>query len=167
MAPRTDRRHRGFTLLEMMLVIVLIGITGSLVIGRLSADGDPFARPATALMATLQHALEQATQQQTLYGLTLAHNGWQLMAYRHGQWHQVQQSPFSLSEQMDISLRIEQQFIPLPQRLTPQAEPQLWIYPGGETTVFTLSLQQGNCAQPTSASGFMAFQRAEVSCDEG
>ncbi|WP_431223434.1 type II secretion system minor pseudopilin GspH [Serratia sp. L9] len=167
MAPYTDRRQRGFTLLEMMLVIVLIGLTGSLVIGRLSADRDPFARPATALMATLQNALEQATQQQTLYGLALAHNGWQLMAYRREQWHQVQHAPFTLSEQMDISLRIEQQFIPLPARLAAQAEPQLWIYPGGETTVFTLSLQQGNCAQRTSASGFMAFQREEVSCDEG
>lgn len=166
MAPSTDRRHGGFTLLEMMLVIVVIGISGTLVVGRLSADSDPFARPATALTATLQHALEQATQQETLYGLALAHNGWQLMTYRRERWHQVQQSPFTLPEQMAIELQIEQQPIPLPARLTPQAEPQLWIYPGGETSVFTLSLLQGSCSQRTTASGFMAFQRQEVSCDE-
>lgn len=166
MAPRTDRRQRGFTLLEMMLVVVLIGITGTLVLGRLSADRGLFTRPAATLMATLYHAREQATQQEALYGLALAHNGWQLMIYRSDRWHQVQQPAFSLPEPLDIALQIEQQPIALPARLTSSAEPQLWIYPGGETSVFTLSLLQGNCSQRFTANGFMTFKREEVRCDE-
>lgn len=166
MAPQTDRRHTGFTLLEMMLVIMLIGITGTFAVSRLSADRDPFARPAATLMATLQNALERSTQQEALFGLALAQNGWQLMVYRGGRWHPVRQSPFILPEHMDIALQIEQQAFSLPARLPPQSEPQLWIFPGGETSVFTLSLLHGSCRQIFSANGFMTFQRAEVQCNE-
>lgn len=166
MAPRTDRRHGGFTLLEMMLVVVLIGITGTLALGRLSADRGLFTHPAATLMVTLHHAREQATQQEALYGLALAHNGWQLMIYRGDRWHQAQQPPYFLPESMDMALQIEQQPIDLPARLTSSAEPQVWIFPGGETSVFSLSLLQGRCSQRFTANGFMTFQRDEVQCDE-
>lgn len=150
----------------MMLVVVLIGITGMLAFGRLSADRNPFTRPATTLMATLHHAQEQAIQQEALYGLALARNGWRMMIHRGNRWHQVQQPSFTLPERMDIALQIEQQPISLPTGLTSQTEPQLWIYPGGETSIFTLSLLQGGCRQRFTANGFMTFQRDEVQCDE-
>ncbi|HGM5491617.1 TPA: type II secretion system minor pseudopilin GspH [Serratia fonticola] len=166
MARRTDRRQRGFTLLEMMLVVVLIGITGTLALGRLSADRGLFTRPAATLMATLYHAREQATRQEALYGLALAQNGWQLMIYRGDRWHRAQQPSFTLPAQMEMALQIEQQSISLPARLTSSAEPQLWIFPGGETSVFALNLLQGHCSQRFTANGFMTFQRDEVRCNE-
>lgn len=167
MAQSTDR-HSGFTLLEMMLVIVLIGIVGTLTVGRLSPDRDPFSYPVATLRVTLQNALELATQQEALYGLALAHNGWQLMVYRHEKtaWQPVQHVPFHLPENMSPSLQIEQQPIPLPEEVTPQAEPQIWIYAGGETTAFSLSLLQGACQQRLTANGFMSFQLGEVHCDD-
>lgn len=171
MVQPTDRYRRGFTLLEMMLVIVLIGITGTLVMGRWSPERDPFAQPATTLMVTLQNALEQATQQETLYGLALAHEGWQLMSYsreapsQQPHWHISQQSPSLLPEAMLVSLQIEQHAVPLAQQLTPNAEPQIWLFPGGETTVFTLSLLKDDCRQRITANGFMSFKREEVLCN--
>jgi len=74
MAPRTEPRtrhqpqqrrechNRGFTLLEMMLVIVLVGITSSLVVTRMSPERDPLARAGSILLGTLENALEQASK---------------------------------------------------------------------------------------------------------
>lgn len=173
MVPLTDTaRHRGFTLLEIMLVIVLIGLTSSLVINQFSTDRDPLVYAATQLEVTLQNTLERANQKQTLYGLVLAQNGWQLMVYRDDglsekpSWHLTNTPPFTLPEMISVTLEVERKEITLAARLASYMEPQIWIFPGGETTLFTVSLSHDLCVQRIIASGFMSFQQQEVSCDE-
>lgn len=165
-------RHRGFTLLEIMLVIVLIGLTSSLVINQFSTGRNPLANVSNQLEVTLKNTLERANQKQTLYGLAFAQNGWQLMVYSDNErsekssWHPTKVSPFTLPEMIAVALEVERKKITLAARLTPDMEPQIWIFPGGETTLFTVSLSYDLCVQRIIASGFMSFQQQEVSCDE-
>lgn len=171
MAQSSDHQ-RGFTLLEIMVVMVLLGITSSLVLNRLFADRDPLARSAMALKVTLQKTLDHATQQQTLYGVAIAKNGWQLMAYRDEtaseqyHWQEIPGNTFTLPEEITTTLEIEQQAISLPEQLTSPVVPQIWIYPGGETSIFSLSLLQDNCTQRINASGFISFQLQEMECSD-
>lgn len=171
MAQSSDHQ-RGFTLLEIMVVMVLLGITSSLVLNRFFTDRDPLANSAMALKVTLQKTLDQATQHQTLYGLAVAKNGWTQMAYRYEtaseqyHWQEIKENALTLPEGILATLDIEQQVILLPEQLTLPLVPQVLVYPGGETSVFSMTLLQGNCTQQLNANGFISFQLQDPECSD-
>jgi len=172
MAPLTNNRHAGFTLLELMLVIVLIGIISSAVLMTIAPNRKPLEQPATALLFTLKQALDKAEQQGTIYGLAIAENGWWLLRYdangqlNSGTWQKLTKKPFVLPEGVTASLTIEQQTISLAPQINADIEPQLGFYAGGETSIFTLTLHYSNCQQAFNALGFFEFKAEEVSCAE-
>ncbi len=78
------KRMRGFTLIEIMLVIVIIGCAAGIVV--LSIPGGPspklgydLAEESQQLAATIQVMSEQATQQGRTIGLHISEHGYQFM----------------------------------------------------------------------------------------
>lgn len=79
-----QRTMRGFTLIEIMLVIVIIGCAAGIVV--LSIPGGPnpklggdLSEESQQLAATIQVMSEQATQQGRTIGLHISEHGYQFM----------------------------------------------------------------------------------------
>ena len=79
-----QRRMRGFTLIEIMLVMVIIGCAAGIVV--LSIPGGPnpklgggLSEESQQLAATIQVMSEQATQQGRTIGLHISEHGYQFM----------------------------------------------------------------------------------------
>ena len=79
-----QRTMRGFTLIEIMLVIVIIGCATGIIV--LSIPGGPspklgndLAEESQQLAATIQVMSEQATQQGRTIGLHISNHGYQFM----------------------------------------------------------------------------------------
>ncbi|NNA03727.1 type II secretion system minor pseudopilin GspH [Pseudomonas lundensis] len=85
------RAVAGFTLIEMMVVIVLIGVMASMV--RIS-QGDNHARLARQeadVLLNLMHGLrEKAVLEGLEFGLRLEPTAYQLMGFTQDQWQPLQ-----------------------------------------------------------------------------
>ncbi|HCK00066.1 MAG TPA: type II secretion system protein GspH [Serratia grimesii] len=153
---------RGFSLLEIMLVLVLLGGLATLVIGAL--PGAPSLKQhEERLSAQLQWAAERAVQEGQVYGVAVAAREWQLVKlvrapqgehasyYWPGHyWQPVSSSnkppqPTLLPESVNLRLILEEHPHPLRATLQEQGlEPQMLLMPGGEVSRFELQLLTEN-----------------------
>ncbi|WP_075182210.1 prepilin-type N-terminal cleavage/methylation domain-containing protein [Pantoea sp. 1.19] len=74
---RRSAHCRGFTLLEMMMVILLTGVIASSVIMTLPAPAAA-GSPLATLLATARWASDQAQREGRIYRLRITKTGWQL-----------------------------------------------------------------------------------------
>lgn len=130
--------ERGFTLLEMMLVIVLLSVVMSLVIGRSSFNED---RSVDRLFSALEFAAGQATNEQRPYGLQFQNRSWQILRLTRHQ-HQLVWLPITrrlakgtLADDVQIQLQ--------PPAAVGNGYPSIVFWPD-EITPFSLWLQQGD-----------------------
>lgn len=147
----SPRALRGFTLLEMMLVILLIGITAGIVVSTLpDRDRDDARRQSQRLTQNLQWLSEQAVSRGQYYGLHITRDSWQWMVQKTTDDHRVIWQPLSskegrlvaeqkLPDGFTLSLQLDQ----LPADLSAAGErnanmPQIWLFPGGEIVPFHL-----------------------------
>lgn len=79
-------RHAGFTLAEMMVVLVLVGLIGAVAVLSLPSDQRDLDRQALALALALERASDEAVLSGTPVGLTLDQTGWRFRRYRMGRW---------------------------------------------------------------------------------
>ncbi|MEE4409820.1 MULTISPECIES: type II secretion system minor pseudopilin GspH [unclassified Serratia (in: enterobacteria)] len=160
------RYERGFTLLEIMLVLLLLGITSSLVMLRSPATESQLARQGEQLAWQLNEVAERAEREGTTYGVVFSRSGWRIVAAGQPQDKTAVAIGLPLAAGVELLLAQEGQAIQLDEAWPPQEEPQVWLYPGGETTVFSVTLLQGKCQWQLSATGFFTFETTEVHCDE-
>ncbi|WP_261119777.1 prepilin-type N-terminal cleavage/methylation domain-containing protein [Serratia ficaria] len=171
MLPKSNYRYAGFTLLELMMVLVLLGTASSLVIGRFFSADSSISHTATYLKSSLKYMQEQAIQQETLFGLIVTKTGWQPVKYcgdsaaGNNKWCKAG-SFFSLPESALFSLDVEQQDITLHQQIVTGQAPQLWFLPDGETTLFRLCIARRNCGQCLNGGDFMSFESGEEICEK-
>ncbi|MFM2485421.1 type II secretion system minor pseudopilin GspH [Celerinatantimonas yamalensis] len=103
------RCGRGFTLLEMLLVIMLIGIGASVVIMSMGpgADAQKLAQQARLLRAQIQYARNQAVLTQHPIGMKFSPSGYQFYRYQGaGHWRVLagRLSPIKQPLQLALSL---------------------------------------------------------------
>ncbi|CAI1048189.1 Tfp pilus assembly protein FimT [Serratia quinivorans] len=173
MVPSRRRRVRGFTLMEIMLVLVLIGLAGAVIVPQGRSERAEFANAMTTLTLALNAAQQRAEQTGFPVGIAVAEQGWQRMLFPLAEqsdaaesWRVDGEHSLMLSDSFSLALSLEQQEIALPSAITPDATPQIWFYPGGEMSLFTLKLRQKRCEQAIASNGFMSFTLSEEKCDE-
>lgn len=88
------RRARGFTLVELMAVLAVIGLAGAAVVLTLPGDGAAFAREADTFGARLVRAQEEAILGTRAIEVTVTADGYGFTRRRLGTWQPLQERPF-------------------------------------------------------------------------
>lgn len=131
------RASRGFTLLEMMVVMVLIGILLSM-LGLVNGQHPArLARQeASTLIQLLQTLREQAVLEGREYGLRLEPEGYQVLRLNGHGWH-PQGSLHRLPRGLQLRLESPEQ---IPALNSHENRPHLLALSSDEYTAFTLHL---------------------------
>lgn len=125
----------GFTLVELMVVIVLIGVLASMVHINLGDNNARNARQEADVLQSLMHGLrEKAVLDGQEYGLRLEPGAYQLMRFELNRWEAVD-TRVSLPFGLVLNLTLDGQTQPL----VPLADmPQLLWLSSDESTAFSL-----------------------------
>ncbi len=153
---------RGFTLLEMMLVLVLLGVSSSLVMLSFPAREITLTREGERLSGWLNGVAERAEREGVNYGVIFSRDGWHSVAEQQPALKDAYRLPAGIT----LRLSLEGQDVALSSREKTDRQPQVWLYPGGETTIFSIVLMQGKCEWQLNAPGYFVFDTMEMRCND-
>ncbi|MEG0868831.1 MAG: type II secretion system minor pseudopilin GspH [Hafnia sp.] len=156
-------KQRGFTLLEMMLVVLLMGSAASLVVMSFPpAQKNSLQQQLERFQAQLDFALDASQQNGQLLGIQVGPGGWEYKILRPQPsgndvlmlgadvwqgfvWQTWLPGRTALGGKLSDDARLELQFAGLqkwPRENARAAEPDILLLPGGEVTPFTLLFRQ-------------------------
>ena len=142
-------RQRGFTLLEILLVVVIIGVmAGMAVLAVGNNDARYLQQESERLLQVMRMAQDEAILKQENLGLYLTREGYQFLSYNQQErdWTELSAPPFATHRfqlPLRVDLSIEGSGISL-QSSDDQSEPQLVFLSSGENSVFILTLALAN-----------------------
>lgn len=142
---------RGFTLVEVIIVIFILALASGLMMMRLSATSPARTteRAVKQLKSFLQVAQQQAIVQPAVLGLSLADEGYQILEYEATDppvWVPMsRRAPFWQPQALDPNIRmrliVDDQSVLIPLSLSLVQQPQVMLLPSGEITPFQLQIQ--------------------------
>lgn len=180
LAPRPSKSSQGFTLIEIMLVLVVVAIMVSLL--TVSMGGNPMKeldREARRLRHIIELASDEAVMQGQEFALALPADGYQLIAFdvEAEQWRQLPGKMFqryrtpeaiSLEFELDGRQLTEQERQSMAQLQKRQGEqdlqPALLLLSSGETSPFAISLHHSevSTAVQLSSDGFSGVSSRDL-----
>ena len=160
-----NRAAGGFTLLELLVVIVIIGIITSMAtisVHVLGGDHE-MQQEAERLQAILTQVREDAMMQGRDIGLRIDGHGYDFLDYdaRTESWRAVDGDPLlrprTLPEGLNLSLRLEDRDVRLVERTAATAEnpiqPQVVMQASGDLVPFDIVLRRDGTEESRRVSG--------------
>ena len=142
------RANEGFTLIEMMVVIVIIGLMTSFVVINLPGGASTVQEDADRVAARFTYAAREAVLSGETIGVQLTRIGYKFMNRRRGSWRDMELIPGDIDivwpEDLEVSLRLrgERQVLPRTKAAADGQAPFLYFTPTGESVRFELALNK-------------------------
>jgi general secretion pathway protein H len=164
-APPAARRAAGFTLLELLVVIVIIGILTSMAVISVNVLGGDheMQQEAARLQAILLQTREDAVLQSRDIGMRLDETGYEFLAYdgRVERWQAVGDDPLlrarALPDGLRLALRLEDRNVQLKPRAAATEKdpvlPQIVLQASGDVVPFDLLLARDGTDEQRRVSG--------------
>jgi general secretion pathway protein H len=156
-SPRSQRAAAGFTLIELMVVVVIIGVVIATTLLSLGGTGrdSQLEQERDRLAALIDYVRERAALQTVEYGLRCENGDYRFSMYdtRTAKWIEDPLDETlrarTLPAGLDMALRIEDRAVVLPARTDAlhanapkDLTPQVMLFSSGELTSFTLTLRR-------------------------
>lgn len=93
-AERSDRRAAGFTLVELMVVLVIMGLMASIAVMAVGRPGPSLAKSADQFGARLVRAKEEAVLTNRSVGVRVTPQGYAFRARTASGWTPLEDGPF-------------------------------------------------------------------------
>ncbi len=138
-------RQRGFTLLELLVVLVIIGMMASFAVLQIPDHGDKLVKEELERLRVLVRlAHDEAILDGGDFGLGFTDRGYAFYSLdeQSGKWSPLAGDrmlrPREFPETLKFGLTVDDQLVELKPELP--KKPQVFIFSSGEMTPFTLSL---------------------------
>jgi general secretion pathway protein H len=150
-APQPRRDARGFTLIEIMVVVVIIGVlsAGLLLSVSLTGRDRELEKESDRLLALINYAREQSELQTRQYGIIFQDDNYEFVSYDvHRQlWRDVFEDDVlelrRLPYGLNVKLKVETRPVVLKKPTDAKDKtPQVMIFSSGDLTQFEVTLER-------------------------
>ncbi len=136
--------NNGFTLLELLVVLVIVGILFSFAALSLSARPDPTKQEAYQVQQLLNLALEDAILRGQIMGWTLTEQEHNFSRFKNQQWLALKQDNLLRNYKLNPELEYHLEIDGLPAVTLASTLPQVIFYPDATLSNFELTVQLKN-----------------------
>ena len=139
-------RCRGFTLLEVMVVVIIIGIVISFAVLSINSDDKTLDEEARRLQALINLTSQEAILQSKELALQFNENGYEFLVFDGEKWQAIADDeilrPRTLPDNVAVDYEPEGQKLTLKGMDDEAKPPRIYFLSSGEMTPFRLSLHR-------------------------